>query len=119
MSRAALLLVQWWTTAYTCMPCWAAAHSRHLFKATISFRHSRIAHGQGCVVPHQGRRQVFVLHVGAAQSVGPDELRVMWATACDSLDTSVTRQMQGGAVGRPAMDSGWARHLIGAWPRPG
>lgn len=52
-------------------------------------------------MPHQGRRQVFVLHVGAAQSVGPDELRVMWATACDSLDTSVTRQMQGGAVGRP------------------
>ena len=44
----------------------------------------------------RGRRQVFVLHVGAAQSVGPDELRVMWATACDSLDTKVTRQVHGG-----------------------
>lgn len=46
---------------------------------------------------------MFVLHVGAAQSVGPDELRLMWATACGSLDIDVTRQARGGGdPGRPS-----------------
>lgn len=52
----------------------------------------------------QSRRQVFALHVGSAQSAGPDELRVIWATACDSLDTNVTRQMHGNAAGRPGYE---------------
>lgn len=48
------------------------------------------------------QRQVFVLHVGARQSIGPDDLRIMWATACESLDISVSRRMRPGAgQGRP------------------
>lgn len=42
--------------------------------------------------------------MGAVQSAGPDELRVIWATACDSLDTNVTRQMHGNAAGRPGYE---------------
>lgn len=43
----------------------------------------------------KNQRQVFVLHVGTGQSIGPDDLRVMWATACESLDISVNRKMTG------------------------
>ena len=43
----------------------------------------------------KNHRQVFVLHVGTGQSIGPDDLRVMWATACESLDISVKRRMSG------------------------
>lgn len=43
---------------------------------------------------HQ-RTQVFILHLGTRQSIGPDDLRVMWATACESLDISVSRRSSG------------------------
>lgn len=38
------------------------------------------------------QKQVFVLHLGSRQSIGPDDLRVMWATACESLDVRVSRR---------------------------
>lgn len=37
-------------------------------------------------------RQVFVLTLSSEQSIGPHELRAMWALACDSLDISVRRR---------------------------
>jgi len=43
----------------------------------------------------RNHRQVFVLHVGTSQSIGPADLRAMWATACESLDISVNRKMTG------------------------
>ena len=47
--------------------------------------------------------QVFLLHLGSQQSIGPDDLRVMWATACESLDIAVSRRPtgQGQNTGRP------------------
>lgn len=39
--------------------------------------------------------QFFVLHVGSRQTIGPDALRVMWATACESMDISVARLVHG------------------------
>ncbi len=39
--------------------------------------------------------QVFILHLGSQQSIGPDDLRVMWATACESLDIAVSRRPLG------------------------
>ncbi|HEV7272378.1 hypothetical protein [Pseudoxanthomonas sp.] len=36
--------------------------------------------------------QVFILHLGQQQSIGPDDLRVMWATACESMDIAVSRR---------------------------
>jgi len=49
------------------------------------------------------QKQVFVLHLGSRQSIGPDDLRVMWATACESLDVRVSRRMlnAGGSSNRP------------------
>lgn len=37
------------------------------------------------------RQKVFVLHVGTRQSIGPNDLRVLWATACQSLDVEVSK----------------------------
>jgi hypothetical protein len=53
-------------------------------------------------VSHQ-QVQVFILHLGLQQSIGPDDLRVMWATACESLDIAVSRRTvgHGHATGRP------------------
>ena len=47
--------------------------------------------------------QVFILHLGSRQSIGPDDLRVMWATACESLDIAVSRRPPGNGThtGRP------------------
>lgn len=39
--------------------------------------------------------QFFVLHVGSKQTIGPNALRTMWATACESLDISVARRVHG------------------------
>lgn len=49
------------------------------------------------------QKQVFVLHLGSRQSIGPDDLRAIWATACESLDVRVSRRMQraGGSANRP------------------
>ena len=47
--------------------------------------------------------QVFILHLGSQQSIGPCDLRVMWATACESLDIAVSRRPpgHGNHTGRP------------------
>lgn len=37
------------------------------------------------------RKKVFVLHVGSRQSIGPGDLRTLWATACQSLDIDVSK----------------------------
>jgi hypothetical protein len=37
------------------------------------------------------RKKLFVLHVGSRQSIGPHDLRVLWATACQSIDIDVSR----------------------------
>jgi hypothetical protein len=34
----------------------------------------------------------LILRVGHQQSIGPDALRALWASACQSLDVSVARQ---------------------------
>ncbi len=36
--------------------------------------------------------QVFILHLGTRQSISPDTLRVIWATACESVDIAVARR---------------------------
>ena len=36
--------------------------------------------------------QVFILHLGLQQSIGPGDLRSMWATACESPDIAVSRR---------------------------
>ena len=47
--------------------------------------------------------QVFILYLGSQQSIGPCDLRVMWATACESLDIAVSRRPpgHGNHTGRP------------------
>lgn len=52
------------------------------------------------------QKQVFVLHLGSRQSIGPDDLRVMWATACESLDVRVSRRLPrtGASANRPCYD---------------
>lgn len=35
---------------------------------------------------------LFQFHLRNGQSVGPDQLRKLWASACESTDVSVTRQ---------------------------
>jgi hypothetical protein len=59
------------------------------------------------VANHQ--TQVFILHLGSQQSIGPGDLRVMWATACESLDIAVSRRApgHGNSTGRPCF-SLWA-----------
>lgn len=52
--------------------------------------------------------QVFILHLGQQQSIGPGDLRLMWATACESLDIAVTRRPQG-------HDQGAARPCFSLW----
>lgn len=37
------------------------------------------------------RKKVFVLHVGSRQSIGPHDLRILWATACQSINIDVSR----------------------------
>lgn len=50
----------------------------------------------------QQQTQVFILHLGAQQSIGPTDLRTMWATACSSLDIAVSRRVSGVRTqGRP------------------
>lgn len=39
--------------------------------------------------------QVFILHLGLQQSIGPHDLRMMWATACESMDIAVSRRPLG------------------------
>ncbi|MBL8257769.1 MAG: hypothetical protein JNJ62_14300 [Pseudoxanthomonas mexicana] len=39
--------------------------------------------------------QVYILHLGSQQSISPDDLRVMWATACESMDVAVSRRPLG------------------------
>jgi len=53
--------------------------------------------------------QVFILHLGPQQSIGPGDLRVMWATACESTDIAVSRRSTGNGhtTGRPCF-SLWA-----------
>lgn len=34
----------------------------------------------------------LILRVGQQQSIGPDALRTLWASACQSMDVSVGRQ---------------------------
>jgi hypothetical protein len=58
-------------------------------------------------VSHQ-QIQVFILHLGAQQSIGPHDLRTMWSTACASRDIAVSRRSAGTqASGRPCY-SLWA-----------
>ncbi|CAN7146323.1 hypothetical protein LJR168_000017 [Pseudoxanthomonas sp. LjRoot168] len=53
--------------------------------------------------------QVFILHLGSQQSIGPGDLRVMWATACESPDIAVSRRpaTHGHATARPCFEL-WA-----------
>ena len=37
-------------------------------------------------------RQIFALSLSSEQSIGPRELRALWALACDSADVSVKRR---------------------------
>ncbi|CAN7488670.1 hypothetical protein LJR143_003165 [Pseudoxanthomonas sp. LjRoot143] len=60
------------------------------------------------------QRQVFLLHLGARQSIGPDDLRVIWATACESMDVRVSRRVQQGssAEGRRPCYGLWVRRTF-------
>ena len=53
--------------------------------------------------------QVFILHLGSQQSIGPGDLRVMWATACESMDIAVSRRpvAHGNHASRPCFEL-WA-----------
>lgn len=57
------------------------------------------------------QRQVFLLHLGARQSIGPDDLRAIWAIACESMDVRVSRRVQQGssAEGARPRYSLWVR----------
>ncbi|MCH6483664.1 hypothetical protein MMG85_08805 [Pseudoxanthomonas sp. LH2527] len=56
------------------------------------------------------QKQVFLLHLGSRQSIGPDDLRVIWATACESGDVHVSRRVQQSSVDG-------ARPCYGLWVR--
>lgn len=52
-------------------------------------------------------RQGFLLHLGDRQSIGPDDLRVIWATACESKHVRLSRRVQQGISvegGRPNLE---------------
>jgi len=54
--------------------------------------------------------QVFLLQLGVRQSIGPDDLRVIWATACESMDVHVSRHVhQNGTDGRRPCYGLWVR----------
>jgi hypothetical protein len=57
------------------------------------------------------QRQVYLLRLGAGQFIGPDDLRVIWATACESMDVRVSRRVPQGS----SADGG--RPCYGLWVR--
>lgn len=67
-------------------------------------------------IPPTGMRtadsvQFFALQVGNRQSIGPQALRTLWATACESLDVCVERRFYNAAGGRVISYSLCAREL--------
>lgn len=57
--------------------------------------------------------QVFLLQLGTRQSIGPDDLRLLWATACESMDIHVSRRVQlGGTDGRRPCYGLWVRRTF-------